>query len=164
MNRYRFLAWPAYLVAGMLIVIPFFDAAMSLWPWRPSAAQWRFGALGLTSNAFMIPAAGALIVLVTALQLGHWRTLRVLGVVSAIGAVVTGLSIGLFALDAMQTRVNVAETARLSFTVASLTAAAKLVLATLTLAGLAVAGLRTPRERRAAAAQTSSPLLSNVTR
>ena len=100
MNRYRYLALPAYLAAAALILIPFTDAALSLYPWRPGVAQWRFGAVGLMSNAFMIPTAGLLIMLTTALVLGHWRTLRVLGLVCGVAALFTGMSIGLFGLDA----------------------------------------------------------------
>ena len=71
MNRYRFLGFSAYLVATTLIVVPFFDAAMSLWPWQPDSAQWRFGAIGLASNALMLPCAGMLIALATGITLGQ---------------------------------------------------------------------------------------------
>ena len=162
MNRYRYFALPAYLVAAALILIPFFDAAMSVWPWRPGAAQWRFGALGLLSNAFMIPAAGLLIVLATALALEHRRTLRVFGVLCALGALFTGVSVLLFGLDALQTRVNVAPSARLAFNAASLTAAGKLLLATVTLVAFALAGLRSQKEKRASASQNRSPLIATA--
>ncbi|HEX6560185.1 MAG TPA: hypothetical protein VF021_12000 [Longimicrobiales bacterium] len=147
MNRYRHLALPAYLVAAALVFIPIFDASMSVWPWRPGVEQWRFGALGLLSNAFMIPAAGLLIVLATALLLGHWRTLRAFGFVCAAGALLTMLFLVLFALDAVQTSASVGPEANASFVAASYTAAAKLLLAAVTLAGFAVAGLRTRIER-----------------
>ncbi len=101
MHRFRLLGLPAYLVAAGVIFIPLVDASMSVWPWRPFVVQWRFGAIGLLSNAFMITAIGLLIVLATALLLGHWRTLRVFGVICALGAVVVAVSMGLFALDAV---------------------------------------------------------------
>ncbi len=156
MNRYRHLALPAYLVAAGLILIPFFDASMSVWPWRPGIVQWRFGALGLMSNALMIPAVGMLIILAIALLFGHGRTLRVFGALCTLAALVTGVSIFVFALDAVQTRVNVAESGRLSYTVASITAVGKLLLATLTLVGFAIAGLCAPRDK---IKTTSSPLV-----
>ena len=154
MTRYRYLALPAYAVAAALVLIPLTDASLSLWPWRPGLAQWRFGAIGLLSNALMIPAAGLLIVLVTALVLGHWRTLRVLGALCALGALVTFTSLFLFGLDAIQTRAQVAEVSRASFDAASFVAVGKLLLATIALAGFALAGLRTRRETRAI---TSAP-------
>lgn len=147
MNRYRFLGFAAYLVATTLIVVPFFDAAMSLWPWQPGSAQWRFGAIGLASNALMLPCAGMLIALATSITLGHLRALRLLGMVCAAAAVVTALSIMLFALDAMQTRAQVNPAARLSFNVASITAVAKLMIGTITLAAFARAGTRAAAER-----------------
>ncbi len=153
MNRYRFLGVAAYLVATTLIVVPFFDAVMSLWPWQPGSAQWRFGAVGLGSNALMVPCGGMLIAMATSITLGHLRATRVLGFVSAVGAFVTALSILLFALDAMQTRADVNPAAMLSFNVASLTAVAKLLLGAVTLAAFARAGLRSSNERRTAAAQ-----------
>jgi hypothetical protein len=157
MSRYRSVALPAYLVAASLIIIPFFDAGMSVWPWRPSAAQWRFGAIGLFSNAFMIPAVGLLIILATALTLEQRRTLRVFGVACAVGALLTGVSVLLFALDALQTRVNVSPNARLAFDAASLAAVGKLLLATLTLIGFALAGLRAGgRERKNAKPQAAA--------
>jgi hypothetical protein len=148
MNRYRYLAFPAYVVALSLIIIPFFDAAASLWPWRLGVAQWRFGAIGLASNAFLIPGAGLLVLLVTALTFEHRTALRVFGVVCAIAAVLAGVSVLLFGLDAMQTRADVTSAARLSFHVASLTAVVKLLVATAALVGFALAGLRSERERR----------------
>jgi hypothetical protein len=147
MNRYRHIAFPAYLAAGALIIIPFMDAALTLYPWQLGSAQWRFGALGLMSNAFMLPAAGMLILLATSLLRGHWRTLRVFGAVTAVAAMLTFLSLGMFSLDAIQSSGNVQDAARLSYKVASVTAAAKLLLATVTLSGFAIAGLRTERER-----------------
>ena len=163
MNRYRFLGLAAYLVATTLIVVPFFDAAMSLWPWQPGSARWRFGAVGLGSNALMVPCAGVLIALATSITLGHLRAARLLGIVCALGAFFTTLAILLFALDAMQTRADVNPAALLSFNVASLTAVVKLMLGTATLAAFARAGIRSSNERRVATAQPSvrQPLATN---
>ncbi len=149
MSRYRYLALPAYAVAAALVLIPLTDASLSLWPWRPGLAQWRFGAIGLFSNALMVPAVGLLIVLTTSLMFGHWRTLRVFGAVCALGALLTFSSMFLFALDAIQTRAQVNLSSRASFDAASITAVGKLLLATISMAGFAVAGLRTRREARA---------------
>lgn len=148
MNRYRFLGLSAYLVSATLIVVPFFDAAMSLWPWLPSSAQWRFGALGLASNALMLPCAGLLIALAAGIALGQYRGLRLLAMVCGMGAVVAGLSIVLFSLDAVQTGANVDPAARLSYQVASITAIAKLLIATVTLSAFARAAHRSSNDRR----------------
>jgi hypothetical protein len=147
MDQYRRLAVPAYIVACMLMFIPLFDATMQLWPLRPDSTQWRFGALGLMSNAFLIPAVGLLIVLVTGRTFGHVRLLRVTGWLCAAAAVVATILLLLFALDAVETRTAVTAAGRLSFVVASFTAAGKMLLAIVTLVLMARAGLRTHRAR-----------------
>ena len=122
------LAPCAYLVAFLLIAIPLFDASMSVAPWTLGSAQWRFGAVGLLSNALMIPAAGALIAVATAVTQDHVRTQRVFRVLCWMGCALVALSIVLFALDALQTRAAIRPEMQLSYQVASITAAFKLIL------------------------------------
>jgi hypothetical protein len=129
----RRLAVAAYLVAFSLIIIPLFDASMSVMPMHPGAPQWRFGAVGLLSNALMIPLAGLLIAVGVAMTNGHRRTMTTLGILSWIGAALVLVSIAVFALDALQTRTAVRPQMRLSFTVASITAMFKLLLGTVVL-------------------------------
>lgn len=122
------LAPCAYLVAFLLIAIPMFDASMSVAPWVPGDPQWRFGAIGLISNALMIPAAGMLIAVVAAMTFGHLTFLRVLRILCWIGSLGIMLAVILFALDALQTRNAIRPQMQLSYNVASLTAAFKLLL------------------------------------
>jgi len=145
MNRYRVLALPAYIVGISLIVIPLFDAAAQLWPFSMGSTAWRFGAIGLLSNAFIVPSAGLLVLLGTALALEQKKMLRVLGWVSGICAVLIPPVIVLFALDAVQTRVGIRPDLELSFLVASLTAVGKLILAMVTLFAFAIAVRRIQR-------------------
>lgn len=155
MERYPKLIWPAYLVAFMLVVIPLFDAVMSVYPFSPWNEQWRFGALGLLSNAFMIPAIGLLIALTTAVMYDHVRFLRVLGFVCTLAGAFVGLMILLFALDSVQAQANITPDASLPFVVASITAVVKMVLATLSLLFTGVAGLKiTPRVEKGLARHT----------
>ena len=145
MNRYRAFAAPAYIVGLSLIVIPLLDALAQLWPFGPGSAPWRFGAIGLLSNAFIIPCAGLLVLLGTALLLEQKNVLRVLGWLSGISAVLIPPVIVLFALDAVQTRAGVRPDLKLSFLVASFTAVGKLILAMITLFAFAIAVRRTLR-------------------
>ena len=165
MNRYRFFAWPAYLVGVSLILIPLIDVTAQTWPLNLGNEQWRFGAIGLLSNAFIVPAAGILVVLGVAIALEHYRVVRVAGWLCAAGAALTALTLGLFALDAIQTRVNVRPEAMFSFTVASATAMGKMTLAIVTLVAFAMAGVRSAR---AAGAQridrTAAPLAATTPR
>jgi hypothetical protein len=128
MNNYRQLAPGAYLVAFLLIFIPVFDASLSLAPWNLGSSQWRFGAFGLFSNALMLPAAGALIGVATAIAAGHVRMVRGLAILCWFAVAVLVLSTVLFSLDAMQSRRMIRPDMALSYYVASATALGKLVL------------------------------------
>lgn len=128
MNPHRNLAPAAYLIAGMLFFIPFFDAAMSLYPFNPANSQWRFGAFGLFSNALMIPASGALIAMATALVFGHRRSITLFTALSWLFVVGLALATVLFGLDAIQSRRLIRPDMQLSYMVATATAVVKLVL------------------------------------
>jgi hypothetical protein len=151
MNNYRSLAPGAYLVAFLLFFIPFFDASLSLAPWNLASSQWRFGAFGLLSNALMLPAAGTLIAVATAIAAGQVRTVRVLSVLCWVAVVVLVVSTVLFSLDAMQSRRMIRPEMALSYYVASGTAMGKLVLGVLAFALLA-RGSRLERVREASTA------------
>ncbi len=127
-NNIRPVAPGAYLVAFLLFFIPFFDATMSVAPWLWSNPQWRFGAIGLLSNALMLPASGALIAVATAVALGHYKTQRTLGIASWVLVLVIFASAGMFALDAVQTKSQIRPEMMLSYRVSTLTATCKLVL------------------------------------
>ncbi len=127
-NATRPLAAAAYFVAFLLIVIPVFDALMSVAPFHPGTAQWRFAAVGLLSNALMIPSVGMLFAVVTAVTLDHVGAKRAIRVFSWIMVPVLAAAIGFFALDSMQTRAAVRPEMQLSFLVASITAVCKLLL------------------------------------
>ena len=124
----RQLSAPAYFVAFLLVVIPLFDALMSVAPFHPRAAQWRFAVVGLLSNALMIPSVGLLFAVVTAVTLDHAAAKKAIRIFSWIAVVVLGAAIGFFALDSMQTRAAVRPDLQLSFLVASVTAICKLLL------------------------------------
>lgn len=134
MQNYRQIAPGAYLVAFLLFAIPFFDAMMSVAPWSWGNAQWRFGAIGLMSNALMLPASGALIAVVTAVVFGHMKTQRSLGMVAWMLVALVFVSAGMFALDAVQTKSQIRPEMMLSYRVGTLTATVKLVLGMITFA------------------------------
>ena len=147
------LAPPAYFVAFLLVVIPFFDALMSVAPFHPGVAQWRFAAVGLLSNALMIPSVGVLVAVVTAVTLDHDAAKRAIRVASWIMVPVLFAAMGFFALDSMQTRAVVRAEMQLSFLVASATAVGKLFLGVVAFVLFARASRTTSRrpERMSAA-------------
>lgn len=142
MTENRQIAVPAFLVSLALILMPLGDVFTTLFPWRLMDARWRFGAVGLVSNAMLLPVAGLLIAYVTATVFNYWTLRRVLGVLSLLGALMCVVALGLFALDALQTRAAVVPQMRLSFTVATLAAAIKTLIATTSLVAIGIAAIR----------------------
>ena len=128
MTNYRQLAPAAYIVAFLLIFIPMFDAGMTVAPWHPGNPQWRFGIVGLWSNALMLPAVGGLIAVTAALVFGHLRTQLWLGVLSWLTALFVTLMALMFILDALQTKSAIRPEMHLSYEVAVVTAEGKLIL------------------------------------
>ena len=154
MNNYRQLAPGAYLVSFLLVFIPIFDASLSLAPWHLGSSQWRFGAFGLLSNALMLPAAGALIAVATAIAASQVRTVKVLAILCWFVVAVLVVSTVLFSLDAMQSRRMIRPEMTLSYYVASATAMGKLVLGCLSFLFLA----RGSRVDRSTVREAPSPI------
>jgi hypothetical protein len=148
------LAIPAYLVGLALALIPPFDAIMQVLPLRLGDPRWRFGAFGLLSNAMMIPLTGLLILFVASTVFEHRRFQRVLGVLAFALALATLGGLGLFALDALQVRNDVAQKAALAFKVAAATAGLKSMFGMLTLAMFGIAAFRGPKPSRATASKS----------
>lgn len=142
MLQSRQLAWPAYLVAVAMILVPLVDAWTTLYPWNFADARWRFGAVGLVSNAMMIPLAGLLVAFVTAWVREQRTLLRVIGGFGFVASVVCAAALVSFALDALQTRAQVRPEMRLSFNVASITAALKTLLSGATFLAFGLSGWR----------------------
>jgi hypothetical protein len=159
MVQQRHLAPPTYLVAAALIVIPPFDALMQVLPLRIHDARWRFGFVGLSSNALMIPVVGLLIAFVGASYFEHRAVQRVLGFVSIAIAAFILISLGFFVLDALQVKQSVAPAAILAFKVASVTAVLKSILGLVTLGAFALASFRTPRPVAPAKGQRGAELI-----
>ncbi len=138
----RYVAWPAYLVSLAIIVIPIVDALVSLFPWRFGNSPWRFGAVGLISNALLLPVVGLLVLFVVGWireQRGLTRAIGIFGFVASALCVIAQVA---FVLDSLQTRAQVSAEMRLSFNVASITAALKTLLAGVTFFVFGIAGWR----------------------
>jgi hypothetical protein len=161
MQRYRYLAWGAYLVGAALILFPVFDAFVSIFPLRFGEFRWRYGASAMLANAFLIPNAGLLVLLATAISYGHATFRRVLGVVAIAGAVTWLVMIGMFALDSIQTRAVVHAEMLRSFSLASWSAVGKMLLSTATMLALGLAGFGKPKGE-AAATPGHAPLLTQA--
>jgi hypothetical protein len=145
----RQLSWPAYLVSLALITVPLSDAWTTLYPWRFLDPRWRFGAVGLVSNALLLPMVGLLLAYVTASALNHQRMRRIIAILSLASAAVCAGAIVVFGLDALQTRASFRTEMRLSFAVASIAAAMKTAMAAATLLTIGIAARRSSTSRPA---------------
>lgn len=154
-------------MALLLVLFPLTDALSTVWPLRPGEFQWRFGAVGLFSQALMTPLLGVVLALVTAHILEHRVVLRILAVLAALGGVLLLVVLAGFALDAAQMRGQVRPELKGNFDVASIAAAMKLLLAA-TLA-LVVTWVGWKRSRRSGGRsrvhpQPGTPLVAGTAR
>jgi hypothetical protein len=138
----RHLARAAYVVGSALILIPLFDAATSILPFRFGEARWRYGSVGLLSNSLLIPMAGALIVFAVANASNHRRALRALGSIAAVSCALCVLAIFTFALDALQARAGLRPEMQTAYVIGSSMAVAKLVIGAIAFGYFALAGLK----------------------
>lgn len=121
----KLLAAPVYSMALLMIATPLGETLMVALPIRVSQVGWRFGTTGLLSRALMTPLLGVLLALGIALLLEHRAMLRVLMVLSSVGAFVLAGMIGLFLMDGVQMRVQVPMESRSAFDFATLSSALK---------------------------------------
>lgn len=147
MRSHRFLALAAYLIGAALILVPLGDAALSISPLRVGEVRWRFGAVGMLANAFLLPNAGMLLLLATAIAYGHMWFRRTIGIVAFVGLGLTLLGITVFALDAIQLQATVPPEVRRQLWVAAGSAGVKLVLETVILLAIGLAGVAAWRTR-----------------
>jgi hypothetical protein len=142
MPNHRWLATAAYLVAGSLIFAPLLDATLGISPMHPMEFRWRFGAIGVLANAVIVPNAGILLMLITAISYRHANFRRALGVLALLAAAGWVVAIGLFVLDALQMRASVPAAMKASFTLAGALAIVKMVVDATVLAALGLVGVR----------------------
>jgi hypothetical protein len=104
MKRSRLLIATGYWLAFLLVVLPLLEPIVTLLPPRPEQVRWRLEAFGALSQALLLPLAGGVVAVVTAVLLGHRRVVRVLGgiAIAAGGALVVAMA--LFALDLVEYR------------------------------------------------------------
>lgn len=117
-----------YLVGVVMVVIALGDFLGNVWPFRPTAVDWRYSALGILSGFLVTPLFGLLLLAAGAALGGHGKMLRALGVVGILIAAFLLASIALFALDALQVRQQAAPGAKWVTAVSSLIAGAKYLL------------------------------------
>jgi hypothetical protein len=134
----RLVAWSFYAIGMLVVVVPLGDLAAGIGSLNPGAVPWRFGAAGLLSGALVLPMVGLGLWFAAAVLLGHRGFLRALSVLSAITLLLVGVILVMFALDALQVRVQVRQDDKRAFDLAAAKAAVTFLLEGVVLAVLTV--------------------------
>lgn len=163
MKLNRPLIVAAYAVAALMIVVPIVEVVLSVWPLRFGQTSWRFGTVGLLSQAALTPVLGAVVLFAAALALEHRRTLTVASILAIIVGIIMLALVPLFALDAIQMRAQVQSTAHRAFDLSSLLATIKLTCIFLIFLLLGIGGWKVRRQmsRRSRSAVPDAPLLAH---
>ena len=161
MRSYRFLALAAYLVGASLILIPLADAILSIAPFQIGEVRWRFGAAGMLANAFLIPNAGLLLLLATAVAAGHTLFRRVVGIAAFVGVGLAVIAIGVFVLDTIQMQANIRPDIRRQLWLAAASGGMKMLLETMVLFVLGLAGMSGSRAKDTRNADITPLLVSD---
>jgi hypothetical protein len=138
----RRFAPASYCTAALLVLLPMMDYLGSAWPFRPSAADWRYEVAGTISTHLLSPLLGLLLASATAAALPQRRVSKALGVLVSVVAVVLLLVLGNFVLDSLQVRNVAPPNARWVSRTSFLLAAAKILAGALTLMVLGVGNRR----------------------
>ena len=134
-----------YLLALVLMVLPFVETIAGGWPPRPGEVSWRFGTVGIFANFLGTLFLGLLIGAVTAHLLGHRIVVRALGLVSIFLGLMLVLGMAGFALDYLQLRRMVRPELKGKFDVESIKAAITTFFAIAAALVLGIGGLRASR-------------------
>ncbi len=155
--RLRTLALPLYLLALVMCLLPLADLLPALRPLQLGSAHWRYGAIGLLGNALLLPLAGLMLAVGTAVVLEHTMARRVLAWLSLAGAVVLLATMADFAMDALEIRGSMPARVASAFAFATVISLCKQLLGLALLASVGGGQLRALRGRRSAA-QSAAPM------
>jgi len=146
MDRVKHLTIPLFLFSLLLVALPLVELAGAVWPVGSGSAEWRFGAVGLLSNALLQPLLGSFIMVLVAAHGEKRELLWVLGVLNALAALVLLVVLPIFVLDSLELRSRVPDAARLAFDVAALRAFFVNGFAAVVLATLSRGGFKSSRD------------------
>lgn len=148
MNPGAKIAVLGYSVALYLVTVPIADTLEGTRPFDIQSMDWRFGALGLSSRAIELPLLGLLLAFAVAIAYRHRITLKLLGGLGSVAALVLMGACGMLLLDAMSMRGAIRPEFRSSLEVAALLALSKYSLGILITMAFAWVGLTSKKARR----------------
>ncbi len=130
------------------MLTPLLDVLARTWPIRITEVGWRFGATGIVLNTLVTPLLGIFIAIAVASLLGHRPAVRVLSILCWVIAGLLAISVGMFMLDSLQVRGEVATQNRGQFTAPTTKAIILGIVSTIVVVWLGVSGFRASRGRR----------------
>ena len=142
MRSTRSLTLAAYLVALMLVLIPFSELLLGSLPLRPASVTWRFATGAGFSRALMTPLLGVLLASGIAQGLGQRRMLRALSGLSAALLLVVLFVAARFLLDTATMRAGAGPDAQPALGIASVPVLMKMLLSAVVAALLALGDWR----------------------
>jgi hypothetical protein len=93
-----------YVFAAVLIASPIIDLVSTAWPPRLTDLSWRYGFLGLAAGYLHTPIIGVVLAMAVAHVQDHVGTLRLLGILSLVVAVLLLPILALWPMDVLQMR------------------------------------------------------------
>ena len=136
---------PGYLIAALICLQPLIDVTASVWPPHLGVVGWRFGYFAGLSGAMLLPLLGLFLIYSLAVQIGDRGVAVAVAAVGVLAALCCIAATGLFALDALQMRVQVRSDQVARFNVTAGWAAAKLAVAGLASLVVGVSAFRAAR-------------------
>ena len=164
MEKLKHLATPLLLLGVLMIGLPLVDLAGAVWPLGLGNAEWRFGAVGLLSNALLQPLLGSFILVMVA-TVGEKRWLQgAMWIFNGLAAVFLLTLVPLFLLDSLELRSRVPDGANLAFDVAAARAVLVNGFGAVVLAALSRGGFKASRKAPTGAGEaktgSASPVIS----
>lgn len=119
-NRQRMLLSALYPIIAVLVINQLLTIGVSITPMDAGTVTWKYGAAGFVIGAMPMVALGTMLALALNAILDHRVSARFLGIWAIIFAVLVGLAVISFGLDAIQVRRLVREEQKPAFDDASL--------------------------------------------
>jgi len=145
-----------------MILTPVLELYIRASPFRIHSPAWRLSLIGNASGAISAPILGLFFMLAIAVAAEDKGVSYAVSSFSGLAAVLCLAATGLFALDALQMRNQVAANMSESYGLASAWIAVKLVISIIVLGALSLSALRAAQGTKRSAPQSSSGKSSSV--
>ena len=138
----RRLRAPGYVIIGTLTLLQLIEIEVRSWPFRIHSPAWRLGFVGTAAGAVGTPLLGLLLILAIAVASDDRAAAYAVSLVSWIAMALCIAALGMFALDVLQVKSDVAASLAGQYDVGSSWVAVRLVVAIVLFVVLGVSAWR----------------------